>query len=188
MNICATVALPTKSEEIYTTYVCITNSEMSELKRIINLEMTDGKVVSCIEIDEIPWAEEHLVLEDFKLWLSKLKFHKKVPFLVDTKTRIIELPKEIMYCQGRLIINIGKSFDNMQHDDCANELQHAEWILRTFPHSRYSKSRISFDLAEPGKKYSGEINVFASYRHEYNEATHRIVEFKCLYKERNVLV
>lgn len=198
-NICATIT-KLNSNEMHTTYVCISKAEEPQFRNVAHKYKLCGKSISCMEIDGFPRGIKPLNIEGFDSYMEKLVFHKEVPVLVNTITRIIDLPESIICYDGRLAIISEKKFSDMQYEDCVSELELAQWVLRNFPQSHYASSRVTFALAEPGVKYrvspaqSGatclglDSNNLVSYRYEMNAEPHKIVEFQCIYENRLEIV
>lgn len=195
MNVCATIT-KVNSTEIRTAYVRVNESEKTEFAYIVGTLECRGFLISTLEIEEIPFDAKSFGVEDFEAFVEGLTLHKKVPFLADTKTKVVDLPKPITYKDGKLLVDVGKVFSGMQHDDCVHEIELVQWILRTFPQSHYANSRAIFALAEPGVKYRTELvecddvhfDALVSYRYEFDKETNKLVELRCIYEERDVAV
>lgn len=193
MNVCATITKIT-STEIRTAYVRVSENEKNEFAYIVGTLECRGLSVSTLEIEEIPFGVESFGIEDFETFAEGLTFHKKVAFLADTKTKVIDLPRSVTYKDGKLLVDVGKVFSGMQHDDCVHEIELVQWILRTFPQSHYANSRAIFALAEPGVKYRTELvegddvhfDALVSYKYEFDKQTNKLVELRCIYEERDV--
>lgn len=85
--------------------------------------------------------------EELLDWLFCTRLTRTEYVHVDTKVKIIQLPKHISYStEGCLVVNIGKSYCDYTSQDVAKEVECFSWIVKTFKNVKYHKQRNTFIL------------------------------------------
>lgn len=89
------------------------------------------------------------------MWLRNTTLTRTEYVHVDTKVKIIQLPKEVQYnTGGYLTVNIGKPYSEYSTEDTAREVELFHWIVKTFKNVKYYKQRNTFVLEETVEEHT----------------------------------
>ena len=83
---------------------------------------------------------------ELRAWLRDTKLYDIKYQLTSVDTKVVELPKGVIFNDGYLEVSIVDEFKAHTHETALKEVRLMEWVLKTFPTSTYGRSRNRFAL------------------------------------------